>query len=98
VSAELAGLAAEDEVLLWIPFYEPIPDPPTAYTEWLFVLDLDGDVGTGRPAGSLRINPDQGVEVAIGAYYDLDSEAYETTSWCGTRPREAGRTDLRAST
>jgi hypothetical protein len=69
VPAELSGWA-EGEVLLWIAFYDPIPNPPAVYTEWIFALDLDGNVGTGRPVGSLRINPDMGIEVTVGAYYD----------------------------
>jgi hypothetical protein len=73
--AELSGWA-EGEVLLWIALYDPIPDPPTLYTEWVFVLDLDGDTATGRPVGSVRINPDLGVEVAVGVYYDPAGEGY----------------------
>jgi len=77
VPLELSGWA-EDQVRLWISLYDPISDPPTLYAEWLFALDLDGDVGTGRPVGSLRINPDLGVEAAVGVYYDPDNEDYET--------------------
>lgn len=73
--AELSGWA-EGEVRLWIALYDPIPDPPAVYTEWVFVLDLDGDAATGRPAGSVRINPDLGVEVAVGVYYDPAGEGY----------------------
>lgn len=69
VPEELIGWLAEGEVLLWIVLYEPIPDPPV-YTDWLFVLDLDGDIATGRPAGAARINPDLGDEVVVGALYD----------------------------
>jgi len=75
VPAELAEWVAEGEVLLWITLHEPIPDPPTGYREWLFALDLDGDVETGRPVGSARINPDLGMEVAVALYY---SEGYDT--------------------
>jgi len=70
IPAELTGWATQDEALLWLALYEPIPDPPEVYTEWLFALDLDGDTATGRPVGSARINPDLGTEVAIGVYYD----------------------------
>jgi len=73
--AELSGWA-EGEVLLWVALHDPIPDPPTVYTEWLFALDLDGNTATGRPPGSLRINPDLGVEVAIGVFYDPGSGGY----------------------
>jgi hypothetical protein len=78
VPVGLAGRTTEDEGLLWIELYEPIPDPPVWYTEWLFALDLDGDVGTGRPAGSARINPDLGMEAAVGIYYDPIQGKYAT--------------------
>ncbi len=77
VPAELAEWAAEGEVLLWIYLYDPIPDPPTVFTDWVFVLDLDGDTTTGRPAGTVRVNPDLGYEVAIGVSYDDTSGKYE---------------------
>ncbi|MCP4537281.1 MAG: hypothetical protein GY832_09050 [Chloroflexi bacterium] len=91
VPAELAGWA-DGEVLLWIAFYDPIPDPPTVYTEWIFALDLDGDAGTGRPVGSLRINPDMGIEVTVGAYYDPANGQYGYYSlvW---NPAQASWTD-----
>jgi hypothetical protein len=82
VPAELADWAAEgeeeEELLLWIALHDPVPDPPAEYTEWLFALDLDGDVETGRPVDSARINPDLGMEVAIGAYYQPASGEYAT--------------------
>jgi hypothetical protein len=70
VPEPLVGWATDEEILMWISLYEPVPDPPTVYTEWLFALDLDGDTGTGRPVNSARINPDLGMEVAVIAYYD----------------------------
>ena len=79
VPAELAGWA-EGEVLLWVALHDPIPDPPAVRTEWIFALDLDGDTATGRPPGTLRINPDLGVEVAIGIIYNPDSGGYELYS------------------
>jgi hypothetical protein len=78
VPTALSGWPAEGEALLWIALYEPIPDPPEGYTEWLFALDLDGDVATGRPADSARINPDLGMEVALGAFYQPASGEYAT--------------------
>ena len=81
VPEELAGWAAEGEVLLWIALYEPFPAAPAVYTDWLFALDLDGDVTTGRPAGAARINPDLGTEVAVGVSYDPASGGYETYFW-----------------
>jgi hypothetical protein len=73
IPAAFADWVAEGEVLLWIALNEPVPDPPEVYVEWLFVLDMDGNVETGRPAGSARINPDLGMEVALGAFYDAGS-------------------------
>jgi hypothetical protein len=73
----LAGWAAEDEILLWVSFYDPIPDPPITFTDWVFVLDLDGDPTSGRPVGAVRINPDLGYEVAIGISYNDASGEYE---------------------
>ncbi|MBN1955395.1 MAG: hypothetical protein JW900_10140 [Anaerolineae bacterium] len=72
----LAGWVQEGETLLWIELYEPIPDPPTFYVEWLFALDVDGNAETGRPVGSARINPDIGMEAAVGFYYDPAGGAY----------------------
>jgi hypothetical protein len=77
VPPELADWATGDEVLLWISLYDPIPDPPAAFTDWVFVLDLDGDASTGRPAGAVRANPDLGYEVAIGVSYDDANDQYE---------------------
>jgi hypothetical protein len=70
VPEELAGWVRPGEAVLWISLYEPIPDPPNVYTEWLFSLDLDGNVETGRPAGAVRVNPDLGDEVVLGLSFD----------------------------
>lgn len=89
VPAPLSDWPAEGEVLLWIALYEPVPDPPEVYTEWLFALDLDGDATTGRPADSARINPDLGMEVALGAYYQPASGEY-TTYFLVWNPNQGG--------
>lgn len=73
--AELGSWAREGEVVLWITVYEPVPDPPP-YTDWLFALDLDGNTATGRPPGSVRINPDLGDEAVVGALYDPTNGDY----------------------
>ena len=49
VPEALAGWASEDEVLLWVQLYEPIPEEPAEKLEWFFALDMDGDTATGRP-------------------------------------------------
>jgi hypothetical protein len=80
VPAELTDWMEEDEALFWISLYEAIPEPPASYANWLFVLDADGDPETGRPAGSARINPDLGDEVAFGVSYNTNTEAFEPYS------------------
>lgn len=64
----------EGELLLWLRLHEPIPETPPAYTEWVFALDVDGDMTTGRPVGVARINPDLGMEAALAVYYDPASQ------------------------
>ena len=76
VPVELVDWVDGSEVLLWFTFYEPVLDPP-AYSDWLFVLDLDGDAATGRPAGSARINPDLGDEAVLGVLYDPALDEYQ---------------------
>jgi hypothetical protein len=75
--AELAQWMGGSELLLWVSFYDPIPDPPPVFTDWVFVLDLDGDAATGRPVGTAQINPDLGYEAAIGVTYNDTRGAYE---------------------
>jgi hypothetical protein len=66
---QLADWAVEGETVLWITFYQPIPNPPP-YIDWLFALDIDGNVATGRPPNSARINPDMGDDAVIGLLYN----------------------------
>ena len=77
VPAELSDWVAEGELLLWISLYDPVPAPPSVETDWLFALDLDGDMTTGRPPGTRRIDPDLGDEVAIGVLYSDVTRKYE---------------------
>jgi hypothetical protein len=74
----LADWATDDELLLWIELQDALPDPPEAKLEWIFVLDVDGDTETGRPAGARPINPDLGYEAAVSLSYSPDSEQYTT--------------------
>jgi hypothetical protein len=78
IPVELSGWATEGEALLWVALYQPVPNVLSARTDWLFALDLDGDSATGRPVGSARINPDLGMEAAVGLSYDPASGAYES--------------------
>jgi len=77
----LVGWADEGEVLLWFSFYSPVPSPPAVFSDWLFVLDLDGDPTTGRPAGAARINPELGTEAAVGVSYNPAVGKYEPYLW-----------------
>jgi len=76
--AELAAWVEEDEMLMWLSLYDPIPLSPTYPMEWLVVLDMDNDVESGRPVGAARINPDLGMEVAVGMFYNPENKTYGT--------------------
>lgn len=89
VPSELSGWAAEGDVLLWIVLYDPIPDQPEAYADWLFALDLDGNAETGRPPGQARINPDLGDEAAIGLSYDAASGSF-VSYFLAWNPQDSG--------
>jgi len=73
----LAGWVQQNEGIIWLTLWNPIPDAPSVYTQWLVALDLDGNLATGRPAGAGRINPDFGDEVAIGLDFDPATGVYE---------------------
>ncbi len=75
VPAELAGWVQPGDALLWLSLYTPLPDPPL-YSDWLFALDLDGNVATGRPAGSAKINPDLGDDAVVGLLYNPAEAGY----------------------
>lgn len=81
VPAELANWTTPGEALLWIALYEPAPAQPAAYTDYLFVLDVDGNTATGRPAGQARINPDLGTDAAVGVSYNPATGQYEPYFW-----------------
>jgi hypothetical protein len=78
---ELEGWAGEGQVLLWMSLYQPIPAPLQVFSDWLFVLDLDGDPATGRPAGAARINPELGTEAAVGVSYNPAVGKFEPYLW-----------------
>ncbi len=72
IPAQLSSCAVltDSEALLWIESYDPIvPETLASDFYWLFVLDLDGDVDTGRPSGTTAINPDLGYEAAVYVEY-----------------------------
>jgi len=61
-----AGWDAADSVVLWMTLHEPIPEAIGTDRYWLFALDTDDNIETGRRAGDGLINPDMGVEITIG--------------------------------
>lgn len=79
---ELMDWRVNDEVLLWIAFHTSVPVSPAANTQWVFALDLDGDLLTGRPQDSgARINPDLGDDVLIGVSSTAETDAYVSYLW-----------------
>ncbi len=76
--AELAGWAQAGEVVLWMALYTPIPEGLSVRADWFFVLDLDGNPGTGRPPGTRPVNQGLGDEVAVGLYYDPTDGAFHS--------------------
>jgi hypothetical protein len=74
----LADWSTDDELLLWVELQEALPDLPEDKLEWVFILDVDGDTETGRPAGARPVNPDLGYEAAVSLSYSPDNEQYVT--------------------
>lgn len=78
IPAELAGWAQAGETVLWMALYTPILETMPVRADWLFVLDLDGNAGTGRPPGTRPVNQGLGDEVAVGLYYDPTDGAFHS--------------------
>lgn len=76
--SDLAEWAQAGETVLWMAFYTPIPQGMLVRADWLFVLDVDGNSGTGRPPGTRPVNRDLGDEVAVGLYYDPTDGAFHS--------------------
>ncbi len=76
--SELAGWAQEGETVLWMALHTPIPEGMPVRADWFFVLDLDGNPGTGRPPGTRPVNQGLGDEVAVGLYYDPTDGAFHS--------------------
>ncbi len=76
--SELAGWAQEGETVLWMALHTPVPERMPVRADWLFVLDLDGNSGTGRPPGTRPVNQGLGDEVAVGLYYDPTDGAFHS--------------------
>jgi hypothetical protein len=79
--AKLAGWATEGEALVWLSLYEPISDPPAVTMRWIFVLDLDGNVATGRPQGTFKIDRGLGNEVVTLLTYTGGAYSIEAWIW-----------------
>jgi hypothetical protein len=68
LAGEIGDWDTEKNVILWIMFHEPIPTAADMERFWLFALDTDGSVTTGRPVDEGKINPDIGAEVTVGVH------------------------------
>ncbi len=68
LAAEVGDWDTEESLILWIAFYEPVPTVPDMERYWLFALDTDRNIATGRPMDDGKVNPDIGVEVTIGVH------------------------------
>ncbi|MGC9356808.1 MAG: hypothetical protein ACP5GX_03030 [Anaerolineae bacterium] len=72
IAEQIAG-GREDSLVLWTTLHAPVPITPTRLSYWLFALDTDADLDTGRPVGDGAINPDLGAELTAGIYSDPGS-------------------------
>ncbi|MFN2269686.1 MAG: hypothetical protein ACK2US_02535 [Anaerolineae bacterium] len=68
LAGEISDWNAEENLVLWLTFHEPVPTVPDMERYWIFALDTDGNTATGRPVDEGKINPDIGVEVTIGVH------------------------------
>jgi hypothetical protein len=68
LASEISDWNAEENLVLWLTFHEPVPMVPDMERYWIFALDTDGNTATGRPIDEGKINPDIGVEVTIGVH------------------------------
>jgi hypothetical protein len=75
--AGLAQWVAEGELLLWLSLFDPVPSPPSVFTDWSFALDVDGNLETGRSPGSARVNPDIGDDAVLGVTFNTATGDYE---------------------
>jgi hypothetical protein len=69
VAEQVAGVEGEN-LVLWTTLHASVPLTPTQLAYWLFALDTDADLATGRPVGDGAVNPDLGAEVTVGVYSD----------------------------
>jgi hypothetical protein len=68
LAGEIGDWNAEENLILWLTFHEPVPTVPDVERYWIFALDTDANTATGRPLGEGKINPDIGVEATIGVH------------------------------
>ncbi|HEY89170.1 MAG TPA: hypothetical protein G4N98_05480 [Thermoflexia bacterium] len=68
LAAQVADWAPADNLILWMRLHTAVPVEQAGIVYWLFALDTDGDLETGRPVGDGLINPDMGAEVTLGVH------------------------------
>lgn len=68
LAAQVADWSPVDNLILWMRLHTAVPVEQTGIIYWLFALDTDGDLETGRPVGDGLINPDMGAEVTLGVH------------------------------
>lgn len=70
VTSRLSAYTEGETLSLWVSLQAPIPLTVTRPAYWLFALDTDAELTTGRPVGDGAINPDMGAELTAGVYCD----------------------------
>ncbi len=70
VASQLSAHTEGETLPLWVSLQAPLPITVTRPTYWLFALDTDAELTTGRPVGDGAINPDMGAELTAGVYCD----------------------------
>ncbi|MCD4738001.1 MAG: hypothetical protein K8R89_01910 [Anaerolineae bacterium] len=66
--AQVADWSLADNLILWMRLHTAVPVEQAGIVYWLFALDTDGNLETGRPVGDGLINPDMGAEVTLGVH------------------------------
>lgn len=66
LAAEIRDWNTAGYLILWMTLYEPVPEILEQDRYWLFALDSDGSLASGRPPGDGPVIPDLGPEVSIG--------------------------------
>lgn len=74
LATQVADWAPAENLILWMKLQTAVPMKREGAIYWLFALDTDGNLETGRPVGDGQINPDMGAEITLGVYSDPTDE------------------------